>query len=211
MILYTDASKSGWGGYNKTNYRKTGGTWSTEEQNLHINILELKACQLSIMELYKDIENIHVKVFMDNTNSVAYLQNFGGRTSALHHIARDLWLWCIEKNIHLTVAHVPGTQNHQADKLKVYDDTEWSLLEDTFENFLKNYPEMKVGLFALRLNKKTSTLCIKISRLHGLCNRCIFLFMETTCLLHLSSFQCDTKSPTKIVEDKAEAVLVCPI
>lgn len=32
MILFTDASKSGWGGYDKTNYRKTGGVWSTEKQ-----------------------------------------------------------------------------------------------------------------------------------------------------------------------------------
>ena len=36
--IYTDRSKTGWGAYDKT-----GGHWSQEEQEDHINVLELRA------------------------------------------------------------------------------------------------------------------------------------------------------------------------
>lgn len=59
IVIYSDASKSGWGGYDKTNNRKTEGIWSSEEKELHINILELKACQLTVMALCNNIEVIY--------------------------------------------------------------------------------------------------------------------------------------------------------
>ena len=40
LILYTDASRLGWGAFNKSENRRTGGQWSVDEQSRHINILE---------------------------------------------------------------------------------------------------------------------------------------------------------------------------
>ena len=47
LVIYPDASKIGWGAFNETENIRTGGEWSVAEQESHINILELKACQLS--------------------------------------------------------------------------------------------------------------------------------------------------------------------
>ena len=127
--LYTDASLEAWGAYNKTSGIKTGGRWSVKEQGTRINILELKACQLALLTFYKDLGNVHVLIFMDNTTSCAYINKFGGKTAELDEIAREIWLWCVDKGIHLSAAHFLGKMNQEADELsRVFnDDLEWSL------------------------------------------------------------------------------------
>ena len=47
LIIHSDASKMGWGSTEETN--PTGGRFSYEESNLHINIQELMAAKFSLM------------------------------------------------------------------------------------------------------------------------------------------------------------------
>ena len=112
-----------------------GGEWSAGEQRCHINILELQACQFALKAFCKNVNNIHVQVFKDNTTSCSYIKKFGGRSEELDMIARDIWFWCLEREIHLSVAHVPGVDNTEADEesRKVNDDTEWSLTSQVFD------------------------------------------------------------------------------
>lgn len=150
---------------------------------------------------------------MDNTNSVAYLKNFWGKTLALHSIARDLWLWCIKKKIHLSVAHVSGADNYQADELsrKVNDDTEWSMSEDIFRQIIEIYPTLKVDLFASRLSKK---LELYVSRFpdHMAYAVDAFSFQWIAHNYYIfPPFSLITRVLQKIVQDKTEAVMVCPI
>jgi len=65
----------GWGATDKTNEIKTVGQWSVQEKKLHINILEMKACQLALMCLCTDINNTLVGVYMDNTLVGVYMDN----------------------------------------------------------------------------------------------------------------------------------------
>ena len=143
MVLYSDASNKAWGAFNKTNNIRTRGKWSAEEQEFHINILELKACQFALKAFCKNSNNIHVQVFMDNTTSCSYITKFGGRSDKLNMIARDIWFWCLERVIHLSVAHVPGVDNNEADEesRKVNDDTEWSLTPKVFDAIKSAYPQ----------------------------------------------------------------------
>ncbi|XP_052234246.1 uncharacterized protein LOC127846782 isoform X1 [Dreissena polymorpha] len=213
IIIYSDASKTGWGGYNKTNGQKTGGIWSAGEQSMHINILELKACQLTVMAFCKNETNKHLKLYMDNTNSVAYLKNFGGRTDDLHNLARKLWLWCLEKKLHLSVAHVPGTENHQADEISrtINDDTEWSLNDDVFKKIMNIHNNMQVDLFASKLNNK---LDLYVSRFpdHKAHQIDAFTFEWKSCVFYMfPPFSLISKVLQKVVEDRTEAVLVGPI
>ena len=156
LVLHTDASLKGWGAFNKSSGCKTEGQWSMEEQNLHINILELKACQLALLSFCKDLKNTYVRVYMDNTTSVAYINKFGGKSAELDTLAREIWLWCLDKSIHVSAAHLPGISNQEADELsRVFnDDLEWSLAPCIFEQLLSHFPDMKVDLFASRLNYK---------------------------------------------------------
>ena len=63
LVLYSDASKKGWGAYNETGDIRTGGNWSLSEQQSHINILELKACQLTLQTFCRNVENLHVRQY----------------------------------------------------------------------------------------------------------------------------------------------------
>ena len=49
-------------------------------------------------------------------------------------IAKDIWHWCIEKQIWLTVAYIPGTKNVEADReSRVFSDNkEWMIRPDIF-------------------------------------------------------------------------------
>lgn len=49
--------------------------------------------------------------------AISYITNFGGRIATLHKLAQKLWFWCIDRNIWISAAHVPGKCNVEADKL----------------------------------------------------------------------------------------------
>ena len=156
IILYSDSSKTGWGGINETFGTKTEGFWSEKERELHINVLELKAALLTILSLLKEVSNKHIRLNVDNTVTVAYIENFGGRIVELHRLAKEIWKWCLSRGNWLSVAHVAGVKNVEADKLsrKVNDDMEWSLKSDIFEEITNIVGNMNIDLFASRLNHK---------------------------------------------------------
>ncbi|MCG8048900.1 MAG: hypothetical protein N0E48_25420, partial [Candidatus Thiodiazotropha endolucinida] len=129
IVLFSDASTKAWGGFNETENLRTGGEWSITEQESHINVLELKACQLTLQSFCRDKQNLHVRIYMDNTTSCSYILKYGGKVPELDAMAREIWFWCLERNIHLSGGHVAGVENCQADEESrtINDDTEWAL------------------------------------------------------------------------------------
>ena len=69
-----------------------------------------------------------------------------------------MWFWCIERNIHITAAHIPGVENISADTLshKFVDNIEWSLNQYMFTSLCRTFGQPTVDLFASRLNNKLS-------------------------------------------------------
>ena len=51
-------------------------------------------------------------------------------------LAIDIWNWCISRNIHLSISHVTGCLNVEADELSrglnLNEDLEWALDMDIF-------------------------------------------------------------------------------
>ena len=69
----------GWGAtYGKL---PTNGRWSKQESDLHINVLELKATFLAVQAFLKNQSNLAVKLRLDNTTAVTYINNQGGTRS----------------------------------------------------------------------------------------------------------------------------------
>ncbi|CAG2245642.1 unnamed protein product [Mytilus edulis] len=147
MILQSDSSKTGWGGlikHPKLAMAKTGGHWSYHEQDKHINVLELLAAFLTLKSFCATKNNIHIKIYLDNTVAVQYINNMGGRKDELNELTRDIWNWCINRSIWLSACHLPGKTNVEADKLSRHlsDDMEWKLNENIFmkiQNYLVQY------------------------------------------------------------------------
>lgn len=153
--IFTDASSLGWGIHH--NGVSNGIRWNTEEQELHINILELKAIFNGLKSFCSDMHKVHIKVMSDNTTAIAYVNNMGGiRSIECDKIAKSIWNWCKARSIWITAAYIPGLDNIEADTAsrKFKEATEWMLSTNVFRSITKEFGMPTVDLFASALNKQ---------------------------------------------------------
>ena len=151
--LKTDASLSGWGAvYGSI---KTGGRWSDEESEQHINSLELKAVLFGLQSLCHSIHNEHIRVQIDNSTAVCYVNAMGGTVSdSCNKLAQKIWDWCIARGNWLSAAHIAGKKNVEADAAsRTFNDrTEWQLDRAVFLELTEKFWAPEIDLFASRLN-----------------------------------------------------------
>ena len=151
-IIVTDSSGYAWGAI--FNDRHTQGLWDEREREMHINILEMKAGLLGIQSLCSELSNCHLQIQMDNQTAVTYVNNFGGTHSELlNSYARQLILWCKNRNIWVSACHVAGKAN-KADKLSrvISEHTEWKLDNEVFLELCNVFGKPCIDLFAARHN-----------------------------------------------------------
>ncbi|XP_031559870.1 uncharacterized protein LOC116296056 [Actinia tenebrosa] len=159
FTLRCDSSLQGWGSVIEGSDNPTGGRWSPFEATYHINYLELKAIQMGLMSLCNDLYEVHIKVLSDNQTAVAYIRNMGGTHSpSCNLITREILLWCKQRKITITISHLPGHLNVQADKAsrEFKDDIEWSLDTGVFTMLSRKWGQPQIDMFASRLNHKIS-------------------------------------------------------
>ena len=152
--IYTDASELGWGAC--SSMQTAGGRWTDSENSWHINALEIKAIFLALKSFCRQ-DGLHVRIYTDNTTALAYIKHMGGVRSLLcNKLAHDIWLWCEEHYIWITIAHIAGIDNVVADykSRKFSDNVEWTLSPGIFNKICKIFGTPQVDLFASRLNNK---------------------------------------------------------
>lgn len=158
--LYTDASRSGWGGH--LDQQTVSGNWSREEKHLHINALELKAILLTLQTFTLELRDRHIKVFCDNTTAISYVNEMGGsKSQTCNNISIEIWDWCVGNNSWIICSHIPGKDNVIADiaSRKINDRHEWKLGENIFRELSQVFGTPSIDLFASRINKQVSTFC----------------------------------------------------
>ena len=152
MIIDSDASLTGWGATSQN--QRTGGPWSQTEHRMHINCLELLAATLAVQTFLKNKTRMSVLLRLDSTTAVAYINNLGGTVSKeLVDVAKNLWMWCRERNIHITAQHLPGVQNVIADaeSRTMTDRSDWQLKPVIFGRITRLWGLIEMDLFASRL------------------------------------------------------------
>ena len=95
----------------------------------------MKAAFFALQTFCPELRGQHVRLMIDNTTAVSYINNMSGSHSATcNTLTREIWFWCIERNLWLSAAHLPGTSNAAADRAsRVFcDQTEWKLDETIF-------------------------------------------------------------------------------
>ena len=93
VVIESDASLTSWGA--ACQEARTGGPWSPEETQFHINCLEILAAFLATRTFMKDKRDTSVLLLIDNTTAVAYINHQGGTVSSMEtEIAKDLWHSC---------------------------------------------------------------------------------------------------------------------
>ena len=93
---------------------------------------------------------------MDNMTAVVHINKMGGSHSFhCNEITRTIWLWCKDRNLWLSAAHIPGVCNVEADRESCvfHDATEWMLSKDVFLRITELLFVPDVDVFASRLNR----------------------------------------------------------
>ena len=109
---------------------RTGGQFSLNEQQLHINVLELLAAFFGLKASAKNSDT-HVKILSENITTVYGINKMGSNNSnTCHKIICDIWEWAEQNNIWITAAHIPGKYNEEADK------ESWKIREKVEERML---------------------------------------------------------------------------
>ena len=158
IVIFTDASsgglakKGGWGA--KIGPRSAKGRWSDAESYQHINVLETKAIYLGLRSLCGKDRNVHIQVKSDNKCAITYINDMGGMQSReCNEISKDVWQWAIERNIWVSAAYVPGTENVADEESRIFhDDTEWKLNVEVFRSLTDRWGTPEIDMFASRIN-----------------------------------------------------------
>ena len=156
LQLFTDASNKGWGAH--LGECTARGLWSKSEDDLHINLLELKAVLLALKQFEQLCWSQTILVCTDNTTVVSYINKEGGmKSGSLCALLWRLLFWCNQRQIVLRARQIPGHLNVIADKLSRHRQviqTEWSLLQEVFNRLCRRWHEPEIDLFATGFNHK---------------------------------------------------------
>lgn len=157
ITIATDASALGWGATNSKD--STGGRWTNSEasllHSLGINFLEMLAAFYGLKAYASGMRHVHVRIMIDNTTAVSYIQHMGGiKSVSCDKLTAIIWQWCVERHIWLSAAYLPGKLNLVADtrSRKFNDNIEWMLDPKSFAKIIKQYGTPDIDLFASRLN-----------------------------------------------------------
>lgn len=154
LVIFSDASRSGWGAYCGSS--TVNGHWTASDRDRHINELELLAAFYSLKILTQKVSRLSVRLMLDNSTAVHYINNSGGtRSGRLNAIAADIVLWCEQHFISIQAVHLPGILNIIADQQSrvLQDSSDWQLLPEIFHLLSRRWV-VKVDLFAAAWNKQ---------------------------------------------------------
>ncbi len=90
----------------------------------------------ALTSLCRDVNNTHLRVEIDNSTTVCYVNEFGGIASVkCNELSKSIWLWAIQNKVWISAAHIAGVDNKDPDKASsVFNDTiEWQLDHHVFE------------------------------------------------------------------------------
>ena len=195
VFLYMDASHFGLGAYLEPMSQSFHGSWSEDQSQLHINMLEIVVIHFALIRALKCIHHSCVKISTDNTTVVSYINKQGGTHSP--SLCVEVWKilqWCLKHHIVVRIQHIPGRFNVLADRLSRMNKvikTEWALdSEFNIPNVQLSQSRSDFYMF----QSQTSNLCIPSSGQSSLCYRRILHELEQSSCLRISSNNIDSFS-----------------
>lgn len=148
-VVTTDASLTGWGGVWEG--RMVRGVWEPPWTEAHINVLELRACHLSLKALLPFIRDKHVLVRTDSSCTVYHINHQGGtRSLQCLQVTQELLFWAIQHLASLRAIYIPGVLNRAADLLSRSGPPpgEWRLHPEVVALLWTRYGRARTDLFA---------------------------------------------------------------
>ena len=154
LVLHTDASETGWGAVHDDSH--TGGQWTCNESEAHINYLELIAAYFGLKSFFKKCSSVHIRLIIDNTTAVYTLNNMGTSRSYLcNSVVKKIWSCAIKREVWLSSVYIPGKLKEEADAMSREEQimSEWMLSKDIFAAAMKKLDiTPNIDLFASPIN-----------------------------------------------------------
>ena len=148
LVLYTDASDTGWGASLGSDH--LSGWWSRDVSLYSINHRELLAIFLAIRGFLPRLRGQTVSLFTDNPSALSYLRKEGGtRSSTLNEVAQATLHLCVASDLCLLPQFVPGHLSRRGQVLG----SEWTLHQEVCRNLFRLW-QVTVDLFATSLNHR---------------------------------------------------------
>ena len=213
LLIKTDSSLAGWGAYNETTGECYQGIWSEEEKTNHINYLEPIAGQIALTKFCKNVNDCHVKLYMDNTVAVTYISKMGGKIESLNNLTFSIWKFCMNRNIWLSSNHIAGVENTEADYLSRHknDDLEWMLDRQIFVKIREIYGKFDVDLFASKNNFQFKPYVSYTPDKNASAVDALSINWSDIMCYIFCPFSLIATVVQKIATDKAEAIIIAPI
>lgn len=211
-IVFTDASKTGWGCYWVGGDYEYGEEWPVDVKELHINILELQAILLALKILCTSVRNKLIHLFIDNTTAISCIRK-GGSTHSLtcNAVTYEIYQYAWSKGITFKLAYCPTAENVNADRASraFATSAEWTLAPAILLKIEKRFNKTLIDLFASSLNH----VCPKYVTMHYDANAMAtdaFSMSWTTNSHIFPPFSLVGRVLRKIKKDKTRGVLVVP-
>ena len=103
--MHSDSSQFAWAGVDQ-NGVVIRDSWSQKTHTWHINVKALGGAAHTIKSLAQPNQSVVLRV--DNTVAQRYLSKVGGKKPLLNFLVRNLFLWCQQRNVSVTVERVPS-------------------------------------------------------------------------------------------------------
>ena len=105
--IHTDASKTGWGGYDGMKR----GRWSEDQQKFHISYLELLSTWFSLLDLANNLSDCKILLRVDNITAMIYINKMGGvLIPGLNDLSRKISQWAENRRIQLVASYIKSTE-----------------------------------------------------------------------------------------------------
>ncbi|CAC5361374.1 unnamed protein product [Mytilus coruscus] len=133
VIVYSDASNTGYGGYVvETPFNIAHGMWSECEASKSSTWKELNAVRNILLSMINVLKDKRIKWFSDNQNVVTIVEK-GSMKPELQDIAMCIFENCLIHNISIDVVWVPRNLNEKADFIsRIIDYDDWGSDEQLF-------------------------------------------------------------------------------
>ena len=155
LILYTDASDSGWGA--SLGSKHLSGLWSQNCPLFSINHRELLAIFSAVDWFLPLLRRQSAALFTDNSTALSYLRKEGGtRSATLNAVAQAILRLCEVHSIRLLPQFIPGKLDVLADSLSRSSQvlgSEWTLCRELCQELFRLWA-VTVDLFATSLNNR---------------------------------------------------------
>ena len=129
----------------------------------------------------------------------------GTHTTACNKVARDNWLWCIERNIWLSAMRIPSIQKETGDR------TEWQLQPSVLKLLTKKWGRPEIDVFASRHNYQIKPFVSGRADPDGYATDAMCLSLRGKYVYIFSPFTMLSSVLQNLQEEQARALVIAPL